>query len=72
MMTYTCDFKGCNSPIRDQRKIYINRLNPQNIYFRFHLCYKCLKNLKNYISDKLSDNTNTAEKIYNTDNDKPF
>ena len=72
MMTCTCDFRDCDNPVRDTRKIYICRQNPMDLYFRFHLCYKCLKNLKNYISDKLSDNTNTAEKIYNTDNDKPF
>ena len=80
MMTCTCDLKDCNNPVKDTRKIYICRQNPMDLYFRFHLCYKCLKNLKNYISDKLSDNTkqsfeqvsDTAEKIYNTDNDKPF
>ena len=72
MITYTCDFKGCNSPIRDQRKIYINRLNPQNIYFRFHICDNHQFQLENYVTDNLKDNANTAEKIYNLDSDKPF
>ena len=64
MITYTCDFKGCNSPIRDQRKIYINRLNPQDIYFRFHICDNHQFQLENYIKDNLrKDETN---------NDKPF
>ena len=64
MITYTCDFKGCNSPVRDQRKIYINRLNPQNIYFRIHVCDNHQFQLENYIKDNLRKNE--------TDNDKPF
>lgn len=73
MMTCTCDLKDCNNPVKDTRKIYICRQNPQDIYFRFHICYKCLKDLKNYIADNLSDNAIPAEGTLPAyDPDKPF
>ena len=55
MMTYTCDFKDCNNPIKDQRKIYICRQNPQNVYFRFHICDNHLLQLENYLKDNLDE-----------------
>jgi len=64
MMTYTCDFKDCDSTVRDHRKIYICRQNPQNIYFRIHVCDNHQFQLENYIKDNLRKNE--------TDNDKPF
>ena len=52
-MKFICDFKDCNNPVRDQRKIYICRQNPMDLYFRFHVCDKCLMNLKKYLTDNL-------------------
>jgi hypothetical protein len=73
MMTCTCDFKDCNNPVKDTRKIYICRMNPQDIYFRFHVCYECLKVLKKNITDNLSGNAIPKEETLPAyDPDKPF
>ena len=65
MMTYTCDFKDCDSTVRDHRKIFICRsTTKKDIYFRFHVCDNHQFQLENYMKDNL--------KKTETNNDKPF
>ena len=75
MTKYFCDYKNCNNVVEKQRKITISRLNPYEIYFRFHICNNHQSQLEDYVTDKLRKNTNysnTVEKIYNLDSNKPF
>ena len=55
MNKYFCDFKDCNNEVRYHRKIYICRQNPQNIYFRVHVCDNHLFQLENYMKDNLRE-----------------
>jgi hypothetical protein len=75
MIKYYCDFNGCNNVVEDQRKIHISRQNPWDVYFKFHICNNHQSQLEDYVTDKLRKNTNysnTVEKIYNLDSNKPF
>jgi len=54
MTKYFCDFKNCNNVVERQRKITISRLNPYEVYFRFHACESCFKILNKSMINLLS------------------